>query len=324
MEKDSNQVSQHDEQGWERRLVEDLARDALAERRRSRRWGIFFKSLTFAYLIAVLVFLVPRDWDIYSGKGEKHTALVELRGVIAPDEPAGADNVVTGLRAAFEDEDTKGVILRINSPGGSPVQSSYIYREIKRLREKYPDIPLHAVVADVCASGGYFVASAADKIYVNESSVVGSIGVLMSSFGAVDVMDKLGVERRLITAGDNKGILDPFSEFPAAQRDHVQRILNQLHREFIQAVKEGRGDRLKEEPDLFSGLFWSGSESVKRGLADDFASAGQIARDVFDAEDIVDFTPEEDVWNRLASRIGSAAAKTFVELTGLSPQPTLR
>lgn len=324
MEEKPNSEAQKNDQGWEHRLVEELAKDALTERRRARRWGVFFKFLTFAYLLAVFILWVPRDWDIYPGEDDKHTALVELSGVIAPDEPAGADNVVTGLQAAFEDKNTKGVILRINSPGGSPVQSSYIYREIKRLRKKYPDIPMHAVVADVCASGGYYVASAADKIYVNESSVVGSIGVLMSSFGAVDVMEKLGVERRLMTAGDNKGILDPFSEFPDTQRVHVQHILDQLHHEFIQAVKDGRGERLKDTPELFSGLFWSGSESVKLGLADDFASAGQIAREVFEAEDIVDFTPEEDVWNRLASRIGSAAANTFVELMGLSVQPAIR
>ena len=324
MELDSELEQHKNDPGWERQLVEDLARDALTERKRARRWGIFFKLLTFAYLLAVLVLWLPREWEIFPSKEDKHTALVELSGVIAPDDPAGADNVVAGLQAAFEDKNTKGVILRINSPGGSPVQSSYIYREIKRLREKYPEIPLHAVVADVCASGGYFVASAADKIYVNESSVVGSIGVLMSSFGAVDVMRKLGVERRLMTAGANKAILDPFSEFPDAQRVHVQGILDQLHSEFIRAVKDGRGDRLKDFPELFSGLFWSGSESVKLGLADDFASAGQIARDVFEAEDIIDFTPEEDVWNRLASRIGSAAANTFVERIGLSAQPVLR
>lgn len=316
------------EPDWERQLVADLARDALVERRRSRRWGIFFKMLTFTYLVALLVLWWPSDWsEVGLNKGlakEGHTALVELKGVIAPGEPAGADNIVDGLRTAFEDKKTKGVILRVNSPGGSPVQSSYIYREIKRLRKKYPDTPLYAVVSDVCASGGYYIAAAADKIYVNESSVVGSIGVLMSSFGAVDLMDKLGVERRLMTAGENKAMLDPFSEFSDEQRVHLQRILDQLHVEFITAVKEGRGERLKERDDLFSGLFWSGRESVELGLADDFASAGEVARDVIKVETIVDFTPEEDLWERLASRVGSAAVRTFAALTGLLTYPELK
>ena len=305
-------------------MIADLAQDALVERRRSRRWGIFFKFLTFAYLITLLVLWYPSDWSEAALSKDKHTALVELSGVIAPGEPAGADNIVEGLRAAFEDKRTKGVVLRINSPGGSPVQSSYIFREIKRLREKYPAIPLYAVVSDVCASGGYYIAAAADKIYVNESSVVGSIGVLMSSFGAVDLMDKLGVERRLMTAGENKGILDPFSDFTEDQKAHVQVLLDQLHEEFIAAVRDGRGERLKDTGKIFSGLFWSGRESVELGLADDFASAGEVARDIIEAEEIVDFTAEEDLWERLASRVGSAAMRTFAELTGLAPHPELR
>lgn len=314
------------EAGWERNLVENLAQDALREKRRSRRWGIFFKSLTFAYLVALLVLWFPDKWSWSENAmtPKQHTAVVDLSGVIASGEPAGADNVVEGLRDAFEDKNTKGIILRINSPGGSPVQSSYIYREIKRLREKYPDTPLYAVVSDVCASGGYYVAAAADRIYVNESSVVGSIGVLMSSFGAVDLMDKLGVERRLMTAGENKGILDPFSDFSEGQRDHVSRILEQLHQEFIAAVKEGRGDRLKVNEQMFSGLFWSGKESVELGLADAFASAGQVARDVIEAEEIVNFTPEENLWERLASRVGSAAMQSFTRIMGIGGQPVLR
>lgn len=312
------------EPGWERQLIADLAKDALVERRRSRRWGILFKFLTLAYLIALVVLWFPHDWSETALSKEKHTALVELSGVIAPGEPAGADNIVKGLRAAFEDKKTKGVVLRINSPGGSPVQSSYIYREIKRLREKYPDTPLYAVVSDVCASGGYYIAAAADKIFVNESSIVGSIGVLMSSFGAVDLMDKLGVERRLMTAGDNKGILDPFSDFSEDQKVHVQKLLDQLHGEFITAVRDGRGERLEETGDMFSGLFWSGKQSVELGLADDFASAGQVAREIIEAEEIVDFTPEEDLWKRLASRVGSAAMRTFAGLSGISSRPELR
>jgi protease-4 len=306
------------EPGWERELVTELARSALTERRRTRRWGIFFKLLTFAYLVVVLVLWWPDDWGDASITKKSHSALVDLSGVIAPDEPAGADNVVEGLRDAFEDKHTKGVILRINSPGGSPVQSSYIYREINRLREKYPDTPLYAVVSDVCASGGYYVASAADKIFVNESSIVGSIGVIMSSFGFVSTLEKLGVERRLMTAGEHKAIMDPFSPVKEFDEVHVQRLLDELHKEFIASVREGRGDRLASDDDIFSGLFWSGKESVELGLADDFASAGQVARDVIGEEEIVDFTPKKDVWERLASRIGTGIARGLAQISGLN------
>lgn len=311
------------EPGWERELVTELAQSVLVERRRSRRWGVFFKLLTFAYLATLLMLLWSDDWGHAAlTKNEPHTALVNLSGVIAPGEPAGADNIAEGLRDAFEDKNTKGVILRINSPGGSPVQSSYIYREIKRLREKYPDIPLYAVVSDVCASGGYYVASAADKIFVNESSIVGSIGVIMSSFGFVDSLEKLGVERRLMTAGEHKGIMDPFSPIKEFDQTHLQGLLDDLHQDFIASVREGRGDRMSTDDGIFSGLFWSGRESVELGLADDFASAGQVARDVVGEEEIVDFTPKEDVWERLASRLGTGIARGLAQITGLGSAPS--
>lgn len=312
-----NSENEH-QPGWERELVTELARSALIERRRTRRWGILFKLLTFVYLAVVLVLWWPDDWGEASITKKSHSALVDLSGVIAPGEPAGADNVVEGLRDAFENKHTKGVILRINSPGGSPVQSSYIYREIKRLREKYPDTPLYAVVSDVCASGGYYVASAADKIFVNESSIVGSIGVIMSSFGFVDTLEKLGVERRLMTAGEHKAIMDPFSPIEEFDETHVQRLLDELHAEFIASVRKGRGDRLAGDDEIFSGLFWSGKESVELGLADEFASAGQVARDVIGEEEIVDFTPKEDVWERLASRIGTGIAHGLARISGLN------
>ncbi len=303
---------------WHRELVENLARDALVERRRARRWGIFFKLLTFAYLIGVLVVLLPNDWS-EKGMGVKpHTALVELEGMIAPGQKASADNVVTGLRDAFEDKNTKAVILRINSPGGSPVQSDYMHSEIKRLREKYPDIPLYAVVSDMCASGGYYVASAADKIYVNESSVIGSIGVLMNGFGFVDAMNELGIERRLMTAGEHKGILDPFSPVSEFDREHADKLLKKIHKHFIAAVKEGRGDRLKgDEETLFSGLFWTGDQGIELGLADEVGSAGYVAREVVGAEDIVDFTAKEDALTRLADRFGAAFANAFTRSSGM-------
>ena len=302
---------------WHKDLVEKLASDALVERRRARRWGIFFKLLTFAYLLVVLLALFPDKWSETAMGKEEHTALVELEGVIAADEKASADNVVTGLRDAFEDEKTKAVILRINSPGGSPVQSGDIHKEIRRLREKYPDIPLYAVVSDICASGGYYVASAADKIYVNESSVIGSIGVLMNGFGFVDAMNELGVERRLLTAGEHKGILDPFSPLSEFDKAHADRLLKDLHKTFIAAVKEGRGDRLKGDDDeLFSGLFWSGEEGIALGLADALGSASYVAREVVGVEELVDFTAKEDPFERLAKRFGAAFGETFARISG--------
>jgi protease-4 len=310
---------------WSRDLVEKLARDALVERRRSRRWGIFFKLLTFAYLAVLLVLLVPNDWSESAVGDEAHTALVELEGLIAPGEEASADNVVTGLRDAFEDDNTKAVILRINSPGGSPVQSSYMYKEIVRLREEYPDIPLYAVVSDICASGGYYVASAADAIYVNESSVIGSIGVLMNGFGFVDAMEDLGIERRLLTAGEHKGILDPFSPLNGFDEAHVKGLLDDLHQTFIDAVKSGRGDKLKGDDELlFSGLFWSGEEGIALGLADEIGSASFVAREVVGEEEIVNFTAKEDPFLRLIDRLGASVGRTFARLTGLESPFLLR
>jgi len=307
---------------WHKDLVEKLATDALRERRRTRRWGIFFKLLTFAYLGLLLFLLLPDDWTGQTmGEDEAHTALVELNGVIAPGNKASADNVVTGLRDAFEDDDTQAVILRINSPGGSPVQSSYIHKEIKRLREKHRDTPLYAVVSDVCASGGYYVAAAADAIYVNESSIVGSIGVLMNGFGFVDAIEELGIERRLMTAGEHKGILDPFSPVAETDRQHIAGLLDNLHATFIDAVKSGRGDKLKGgDEQLFNGLFWSGRESISLGLADEIGSASFVAREVVGAEDIVDFTAEEDPIARLAERFGAAFGRSFSVFNDLKPQ----
>lgn len=307
-----------------REVLEQLARDSLVERRRARRWGIFFKLLTFGYLTLLLLAILGASLDTHVPSTTPHTALVQLDGVIAADEEASADHITKGLRAAFADKHTKGVVLRINSPGGSPVQSSYINREITRLREEYPDIPLYAVVEDMCASGGYFVAAAADKIYVNESSVVGSIGVLSSGFGFVDAIDKLGIERRLYTAGEHKGFMDPFSPQSPEELAHLQSLLKQIHQQFIAVVREGRGDRLADDPALFSGLFWTGEESIRLGLADGIGSAGQVARDVIGAEDVVDFTPKEDVLERLAERLGMGAARVFSGLLGVDPAGTLR
>jgi protease-4 len=313
-------------ESWEQTVIEKLVFDALVEKRRARRWSIFFKFLFFSYLVALVVLWFPDKFNSAElGKlsNQKHTALVELNGVIADKENASADNVVTGLRNAFEDKNTKGVILRINSPGGSPVQSSYINKEIIRLREKYTDIPIYTVVSDMCASGGYYVAAATDRIYVNESSIVGSIGVRMGGFGFVEVMQDLGVERRLMTAGEHKAIGDPFSPLAEDEKAYFQKLLNQLHEEFIAVVKAGRGDRLTQDDDLFNGLFWAGKESIELGLADELGSAGTVARDVIGAEDLVDFTYKERSLERLFERLGAGAAQMLGKVTGINSTPRM-
>jgi protease IV len=298
---------------WERELVTRLATAALKEQRRARLWGIFFKLLAFAYVTLILIMAV--DWkgrtDLAGGK--KHTAMVELSGIIAPGAEASADKVMTALQAAFKDKNTQGVVLRINSPGGSPVQSQLIYDEMRRLRKKYPDTPLYAVVEDVCASGGYFVAVGADRIYVSKASIVGSIGVLMNGFGFTGLMDKIGVERRLITAGENKGMLDPFSPVDKKDMQHARTLIHDVHEQFIGVVREGRGKRLKESPELFSGLIWTGQKSVDLGLADGIGSLESVARDVVKAEDIVDYTQKEGVAEKLAKRFGMGAASALME-----------
>lgn len=312
---------------WERDLLNRMVMATVAENRRSRRWGIFFKLLTFGYLFLILgVFLWGDKFQSTQTTATAYTALVEVKGLISSETRASADNIVTGLREAFEDKKTKGVILRLNTPGGSPVQSRYINREIKRLREKYPKIPLYAVVSDICASGGYYIAAAADKIYADEGSLVGSIGVLINGFGFVEGMEALGIERRLLTAGKNKGILDPFSPLNETDKQHIQQMLDQLHEQFIKTVKEGRGDRLKvsEYPELFSGLFWNGEKAREMGLVDEFGSSSYVAREVIGAEEIVDFTPKEDVWERLARNMGAGAAQVLATASGLGLGPSLR
>ena len=299
---------------WHRDLVNRLAFAAVDEQRRSRRWSVFFKCLLALYLLALLILYMPTDWSDLSRTSVKHTALVDLKGVISDSSEASADNIITGLRDAFEDENTAGVILRANSPGGSPVQSAYIYDEIKRLRELYPDTPFYAVVTDVCASGCYYVVSAADEIYVNNSSIVGSIGVRMDSFGFVDTIKMLGVERRLYTAGESKGFLDPFTPSKPADVAHVKLLLESIHEQFISAVKSGRGERLKDNQKLFTGLVWTGEESLPMGLADKVGSSGYVSREVIGEEEIVDFTEKQDLWEKLSDRIFVAMAKGMSEL----------
>lgn len=298
---------------WEKDVLTSIATEGLKEQKLSRRWGIFFKSLTFLYLFALLLVLGSGTQDTQRKKGEKHTALVELKGVIAPGAEASADNIVTGLRAAFEDKDTAGVILRINSPGGSPVQSGYIYDEILRLREKYPDTPLYAVVSDICASGGYYVAAAAEKIYADQASIVGSIGVRMDNFGFVDAMKKLGIERRTITAGENKALLDPFAPTNPKVNEHLKSLLKSVHNQFINAVRQGRGDKLKEVDGMFSGLIWTGDQSVEIGLVDELGSSSYVAREVIGEENIVNFSRQPDLFERFSKQIGAQISAFVIE-----------
>jgi protease-4 len=298
-------MADNDGPGWERRVLEGLAGAALKEQRAARRWGIFFKLLTFVYLTFILAVFVDWGGSAESLGDGKHTALVELQGVIESRGDASAEKITSALQNAFSDKNTRGVILRVNSPGGSPVQSGIIYDEMRRLRAAHPEIPLYVVVEDICASGGYYVAAGADKIFVNKASIVGSIGVLMDGFGFTGTMDKLGVERRLLTAGDNKGFLDPFSPLDATQRAHAQTLLNEIHQQFIGVVKQGRGKRLKDDPELFSGLMWTGQKSIDLGLADSLGTVDSVARDVIKAADIVDFTQKDKLVERFAKRIGA-------------------
>ncbi len=297
---------------WESSAIAMLLQDTLAEQRRARRWKTFTSIAWLFFFVLVFLWLVgstaPRREAVSTGR---HTALVELRGVISSDSRASADKVIGALQAAFADRNTQAVVLRINSPGGSPVQAGNIHDEIKRLRQKHAEIPLYVVVQDVAASGGYYVAAAADKIYVDKASIVGSIGVVMDGFGFTGAMEKLGVERRLVTAGSNKAFLDPFSPTNAEQSKYAQQMLNEVHEQFIKVVRDGRGKRLKETPEMFSGLVWSGESSVRLGLADGIGSLDQVAREVVKAETIVDFTAEDSFSEQLARRLSSGVATSF-------------
>lgn len=299
------------ESDWQRQTIEKLAFSAIKEQRRARHWGIFFKSLTFIYLFILLFYAL--DWiGEGPGAGLDHTALIDIQGVIGSDAEVNADSVITSLQSAYDNKRTKGVILRINSPGGSPVQAGLINDEIKRQRKLHPNIPIYAVVEDICASGGYYIAVAADKIYVDKASIVGSIGVLMDGFGFTGIMQKLGVERRLLTAGENKAILDPFSPVNPKHQEFAQKMLNQIHQQFIAVVREGRGERLKETPEMFSGLFWSGETSIEMGLADGLGSSEYVAREIIKQDRIVDFTTHEGLADRFAKRFGASMANTLV------------
>ena len=295
-------------------LLAEIAREALIERRRSRRWSIFFKCLTFAYITAAILYALLGHRASLNGGAGQHTAVIDIQGVIAEGLPASATPIVKALVAAVNDSRTAGIILNINSPGGSPVQSGLIYDEIQRIRQANPDLPVHAVIGDVVASGGYYIAAAAENIYANQASIVGSIGVRMDSFGATEAISKLGIERRLLTAGEHKGLLDPFLPVDPIAEQQLQSMLDDIHKQFINAVKRGRGDRLDDNPLLFSGLVWSGSQALENGLIDSLADVRTVARDVIGVEKRRDFTQRQDLLTRMADRIGAQFKITFRQL----------
>ena len=301
---------------WTRDLLERFARESLAEKRRARRWNLALRFAWFAFFVTIVFIWSEPQW-LRTEVAGRHSALVDVSGIISDEGDASADRIVAALQAAFGNSDTAGVIVRINSPGGTPVQAGYINDEIVRLRGLHPDTPLYAVIADVAVSGGYYVAAAADTIYASRSSVVGSIGVLMDGFGFVDAMDKLGVERRLITAGEHKGLLDPFSPTSEKEVEHLQSMLGEVHDEFVAAVKRGRGNRLADDADLFSGLIWTGVRGKALGLVDAFGSSSYVAREVIGAENIVDFTVRPSHLDTIADRLGAGVARTLAAVLGL-------
>jgi protease-4 len=307
------------EAGWERKVIEQIAMEGLRENRRKRRWSIFFRALGFIYFGFVIAMLWRGSSDDGAGAhgdGKTHTAVVRLEGVIGPSNDVKAEEVNQALREAFEAKNSKAVVLRINSPGGSPVQAGMINDEIRRLRAKYPAKPVYAVVEDVCASGGYYIAVAADKIFVDKASIVGSIGVRMDGFGFTGTMEKLGVERRSLTAGDNKAFLDPFLPQNPKQVEFAKTMLGEIHQQFIDVVRQGRGKRLKETPEMFSGLFWTGSKSIEMGLADGYGTVDSVARDIIKAEDVRDYTKHDNVAERLAKRFGASMSASIMEELG--------
>ncbi|WLI88052.1 S49 family peptidase [Massilia sp. R2A-15] len=309
---------------WERETLEKLLFATVKEQRAARRWSIFFKLLT----LGVIIFALWAYFDFSTGTDiealGRHTALIEINGSIESEGSGSADNVIPSLNKAFSDAGSAAIVLRINSPGGSPVQAGMIVDEIVRLRKGYPNKPLYVVVDEICASGGYYIAAAADKIYVNKASIVGSIGVLMDGFGFTGTMEKLGVERRLLTAGENKGFLDPFSPQSDKHKAHAQAMINEIHQQFISVVRTGRGKRLKETPDMFSGLFWSGAKAIEMGLADGYGSVDSVAREVVKVEDIVDYTAHEGLPERVLKKFGAAVGAGAVKSVYHGARPALR
>jgi protease IV len=315
-------MAEQENSNWQQQTIEKLVLSSVKEQQAARRWSNFFKILIFIYLFTVLAYALGWFGGAKAAAGP-HTALIDINGVIEPGGDVNADSVMTSLSDAYDSKGTRGIILRINSPGGSPVQAGIINDEIRRQKALHPKIPVYAVVEDICASGGYYIAAAADKIYVDKASIIGSIGVLMDGYGFTEVMKKVGVERRLMTAGENKAMLDPFSPVNPKHQAYAQAMLNEIHEQFKEVVRQGRGSRLKESPEVFSGLFWSGEQGIKLGLADALGSADYVAREVIKQEDIVDYTYQETVVDRFAKKLGASMAKS-IGIDAKSIAPSLR
>jgi protease IV len=300
-----------DKSDWERQTLEKLLLAQVTEQRRARRWGVFFKLLVFIYLFALLFLVRGADlglsqWLDRSKEPTHHVAVIDIEGLIASAATVNAEDINKTLREAFDDDDTRAVMLRINSGGGSPVQAGMIHDEIRRLRGLHEDIPVYAVISDVGASGAYYIAVAADEIYADKGSIVGSIGVRLDSFGLVGLMEKWGIERRLFTAGEKKGFLDPFLPLQDEEVEHVKAVIDQIHEQFITVVREGRGDRLQNNGDLFSGLVWTGADSVALGLIDGLGDDRSVARDVIGIEKMVVFEPKRSALQLLMDDLGIA------------------
>ena len=310
-----NDIHPNSAGSWERDVLEKLALSAIKEQRSRRRWGYFFKGLILLYFIALLLVIMPGDGMLSQTTATDHTALVDIKGVIAADSEANADTINTALQNAFDNKSARGLIIRLNTPGGSPVQAGIINDEIKRLQTMRADFPVYAVIEDVCASGGYYIAVAAKEIYADKASIVGSIGVRMDGFGFVDAIDKLGITRRSLTAGTNKAFLDPFSPIKHSERTHAQNMLDNVHQQFISTVKAGRGDRLNGDANLFSGLFWSGEQAVSLGLIDGLASSAKVARDKVGAEEIVDYTITPDYLDNFFSKLSATFSQALMQLS---------
>lgn len=316
MDNQESGLSRPSSSSREWKLIEKLVMEVQGEQRRARRWSVFFKLLTFAYLLGIVwLFRMPSDGVLVKPEGG-YAAVVEVNGVIAADQDASADLLIGGVRDAFEDQDALGLILRINSPGGSPVQAGYVFDEIKRLKELRPDFPVYAVIMDLGASGAYYIAAAADEIYADKASLVGSIGVVGSGFGFTGAMEKLGVERRQYTSGEHKGFLDPFLPENADEKAFWQSVLKVTHQQFINQVKLGRGDRLKDAdyPEIFSGLIWSGEQALEMGLIDGLASSSKIAREKLDTEELVDFSYRPNPWEEFVRKLGANMGKGMATL----------
>lgn len=309
----SSIASTQDRSPWERDLIEKILLETLKEQRRARRWSLFLKFALLAYLAVALWLAVSPFSEQRLGGDSAHTAVVDVSGLIAEGAKTNAESIIKGLKAAVDDQNTKGVILKMNSPGGTPVQAAYVYSQIRAIKQSHPSLPVIAVASDLCASGCYYIAAAADKIFVNPSTIVGSIGVIMNGFGFVDAMQKLGVERRAFTAGEHKALLDPFKAIDPAEKAQVQKVLDGIHQQFITAVREGRGSRLKETPSIFSGLVWTGTDAIALGLADDLGDVHSVAEKEIGAAELVNFTTKEDWFERFSQRLGTTLSRALLD-----------